>query len=86
MDYHSYPKLQAVILSAFLKIHRALTFDFLYPHTIINDPKAIAPNETFWALISESKKNCTTKSGLQIIISLTSVTADTTKNSTPHSC
>ena len=39
MDYPYYPKSQGVIFSVFLKIHRVLTFGFLYPHTIINNPK-----------------------------------------------
>ena len=43
--------------------HLACTFFFTNPSAIIDAPNVIAPNETFWALISELKKNSTTKSG-----------------------
>jgi len=79
-SYQQLPNAESFVLS---KIHRILTFGFLYPHAIINIPQAIEPSEIFCALTSELKKNSTTKSGLQIIISLTNVTAATTKNNTP---
>jgi len=46
---------------SFEEIHLAWIFFFANPNVTINTPNAIAPSETFWALISELKKKLNNK-------------------------